>query len=407
MKKALALLLVLVMVLGLVACNGGGDKNTENTADNTNTANNTNTEATDDNGGTADNSGEFSGTVTIGCNLPLTGSVALNGEMILEGIRMAVDEVNAAGGINGMEVLIDAQDDQGEPNQAANVANMFVSDPDIVVVIGNLKSSCTLAAAPIYEEAGLVTIAPDSSSPAITDAGEYIFRNKDSDVLLSRTAVQAAIDDGCTKIAILYENNDFGLGVLEQAKIQMQESGLEPVCEETVLVGEQTDYSTTIANIKASGADSVLLGLDYNEAGLFMKQMKDAGLDLPRYGTDGMFTDALIDVAGEAANGTYALTSFHDSDPSEIVQNFIKDYQAYTGTDTIPSIFQAEGYDAAKIVMEAIQNAGTDRTAIRDYMATMSYQGVIGDCTFDENGDVNLPLKRVQVVDGKFVLLEQ
>ena len=172
------------------------------------------------------------------------------------------------------------------------------------------------------------------------------------------------------------------------------------------MTGEQTDFSSIISKIRESGADAILMGVDYNESGLVMKQMKDAGLDLPRYATDGLFTDAFIEVGGEAADGTTVLTSFITSDQSENVQNFIKKYQEkYDGE--MPSIFQAEGYDCGKIVIEAIENAGTDRKAIRDYMATMSYQGVTGDCTFDENGDVNIPLKRCIVEEGEFVLLEE
>ena len=345
----------------------------------------------------------FTGQIRIGVNLPFTGSVALNGEMIAKGAEFAVYEVNKAGGINGKEVVLVKEDDQGEPNQAAAIANKFVADPTILAIIGNLKSSCTLAAAPILNEGGLVTLSPDSSSPKVTDAGDWIFRIKNSDVFLARMAVQAAIDDGYSSVAIMYENNDFGMGVLEQATIQLAENGLEPVVTETILTGEQTDFSTAIANISAAKADAVLFGADYNEAGLMMKQMKDAGLDLPRYGTDGLYTNALLEVGGEAANGTNALTTFFPTDPNPVVQKYCKDYKAWSGDDA--TIFDAEGYDAAMILMEAIKNAGEDRQAIRDYMATMSYIGVIGDCTFDENGDVNIPLKRVRIVNGAFELL--
>ena len=362
------------------------------------------TESSSDGGEKASAGG--SDTITIGASLPMTGSVALNGEMILEGIQMAVDECNEAGGIDGKEVVIDAQDDQAEPNQAASVANMMSADEKIVAIIGSLKSSCTLAAAPIYEEAGVVALSPDSSSPEVTNAGEYIFRIKNSDVVLAQTMAKGAISDGHTKFAILYENNDYGAGVLEQSQIAIEEAGCEIVCTESILTGEQTDFSSIISKIRESGADAILMGVDYNESGLVMKQMKDAGLDLPRYATDGLFTDAFIEVGGEAADGTTVLTSFITSDQSENVQNFIKKYQEkYDGE--MPSIFQAEGYDCGKIVIEAIENAGTDRKSIRDYMATMSYQGVTGDCTFDENGDVNIPLKRCIVEEGEFVLLEE
>ena len=385
LKKMLSVLLVSAVLVSMLAC--GGE-----------------TESSSDGGEKASAGG--SDTITIGASLPMTGSVALNGEMILEGIQMAVDECNEAGGIDGKEVVIDAQDDQAEPNQAASVANMMSADEKIVAIIGSLKSSCTLAAAPIYEEAGVVALSPDSSSPEVTNAGEYIFRIKNSDVVLAQTMAKGAISDGHTKFAILYENNDYGAGVLEQSQIAIEEAGCEIVCTESILTGEQTDFSSIISKIRESGADAILMGVDYNESGLVMKQMKDAGLDLPRYATDGLFTDAFIEVGGEAADGTTVLTSFITSDQSENVQNFIKKYQEkYDGE--MPSIFQAEGYDCGKIVIEAIENAGTDRKAIRDYMATMSYQGVTGDCTFDENGDVNIPLKRCIVEEGEFVLLEE
>ena len=385
LKKMLSVLLVSAVLVSMMAC--GGE-----------------TESSSDGGEKASAGG--SDTITIGASLPMTGSVALNGEMILEGIQMAVDECNEAGGIDGKEVVIDAQDDQAEPNQAASVANMMSADDKIVAIIGSLKSSCTLAAAPIYEEAGVVALSPDSSSPEVTNAGEYIFRIKNSDVVLAQTMAKGAISDGHTKFAILYENNDYGAGVLEQSQIAIEEAGCEIVCTESILTGEQTDFSSIISKIRESGADAILMGVDYNESGLVMKQMKDAGLDLPRYATDGLFTDAFIEVGGEAADGTTVLTSFITSDQSENVQNFIKKYQEkYDGE--MPSIFQAEGYDCGKIVIEAIENAGTDRKAIRDYMATMSYQGVTGDCTFDENGDVNIPLKRCIVEEGEFVLLEE
>ena len=385
LKKMLNVLLVSAVLVSMTAC--GGE-----------------TESSSDGGEKASAGG--SDTITIGASLPMTGSVALNGEMILEGIQMAVDECNEAGGIDGKEVVIDAQDDQAEPNQAASVANMMSADEKIVAIIGSLKSSCTLAAAPIYEEAGVVALSPDSSSPEVTNAGEYIFRIKNSDVVLAQTMAKGAISDGHTKFAILYENNDYGAGVLEQSQIAIEEAGCEIVCTESILTGEQTDFSSIISKIRESGADAISMGVDYNESGLVMKQMKDAGLDLPRYATDGLFTDAFIEVGGEAADGTTVLTSFITSDQSENVQNFIKKYQEkYDGE--MPSIFQAEGYDCGKIVIEAIENAGTDRKAIRDYMATMSYQGVTGDCTFDENGDVNIPLKRCIVEEGEFVLLEE
>lgn len=400
-KRVLALLLVLVMVLGLAACGSGGSKDEEKTT----TAAPAKESENETEG--SDSSVASDGTVTIGVAIPLTGSLAENGAMLREGVMMAVEEINANGGINGMELVADIQDDQGDANQEASIANMFASNEEIMGVVGIFNSTCVLAAAPIYEEAGLPLISTDASSPAISEAGEYIFRVKNSDTLLATQAIEGAIKDGHTKFAIVYQNDDYGAGILNVATALIEKNDLEVVCTESVLAGEQTDFSTSIQNIIASDADAIMFALDYNEGGQFMKQMVDANLDIAKYGTDNLYTSAFIDLAGSAAEGTVCLSPFDASDTSEVVQTFVKNYQEFTGTDGYPSMFQAETYDAVHILAEAIENAGTDRAAIQKYMSTMAYQGVIGDCTFDENGDVNLSLLRCVVRDGKFAVLDE
>lgn len=160
--------------------------------------------------------------IYIGVALPYTGSVALNGELITKGIEMAVKMANDAGGIDGRMIELVKEDDKGEPKEAANVANKFVGDNRIVAVIGHLKSSCTLAGAPIYEQGKLVALSPDSSSPNVTTAGDYIFRIKDSDVILAQTAARALLADGYSKPAVFYENNDYGYGGLSQSKVVLK-----------------------------------------------------------------------------------------------------------------------------------------------------------------------------------------
>ena len=256
-----------------------------------------------------------------------------------------------------------------------------------MAVIGHLKSSCTLAGAPIYNEGKLLALSPDSSSPDVTHAGDYIFRIKNSDVLLAQTAAQNIIDDGYKKPAVFYENNDYGYGGLAQARIVFEKNGIPIVCEESIMPGEQKDFSTAITNLKNSGADALQVAVDYNETGLLAKQMKAAGVNIPIYGTDGLYTPALIEIGGDATEGIYCLSTFYPDDPAELVQQYKKDYETLYGNQDGVGIFSAEGYDAANLVIEAIRNAGPDREAIRDYMATIKgYKGVIGEISFDENG---------------------
>ncbi|MGE5484746.1 MAG: ABC transporter substrate-binding protein [Ignavibacteriales bacterium] len=348
-------------------------------------------------------------TIYIGVGLPLTGSVAQNGQLILNGVKMAVAQFNAKGGLNGKKVDVIAADDKGDPKEAANIANMFVADKRIVAVVGYLKSSCTLAAAPIYNDGKLVAVSPDSSSPKIKDAGPYIYRVKNSDAVNSQTAAQCMIDDGIKRPAIFYENNDYGYGCFEEASKKLKEMNIPVVATEVVMPGESKDFSTAITNLKKNNADGLFLGVDYNESGLIAKQMRAAGVNIPIYGTDGLYTPALVQVGGAAVEGVHVLGSFFKGDPNPIVQQFNKDYKEMYNDESGIGIFSAEGYDTAAVILDAMKRAGSaDREAIKKALdQTKDYKAVVGNVTFDADGEVVLPLLRLTIKNGDFVMEEK
>lgn len=237
----------------------------------------------------------------IGFVGPLTGASAQDGQDALEGAQLYVEQVNAAGGIDGIPLTLNVQDDKGDPKEAAIVANMLAQDESVLAIVGHYNSSCTLAGAPIYNEAGVAAIAYGSSSPAVTEAGPYIYRTIPSDDVGGRMVAQWAFADlSPTKAAIVYENNDYGLGTATIYKEECEAAGVEVVAYENYIPDETTDFTTMLTKIKESGAEVMLLATLYNETAMFAKQAQLLGLSLPMYGVDALYQPALIELGGDA-----------------------------------------------------------------------------------------------------------
>lgn len=374
MKKFAAAVLAAAMVIGMVGCGGSGSGDAE--------------------------------VIKIGLATPLTGASAQDGKSIQNGVNLAVKQINDAGGIDGKTVEVVAEDDKGDSSEAATVANKIAQDNDILAIVGHFNSSCTLAAAPIYNQAGIVSISPGSSSEAVSDAGEYTFRTITTDAVQGKYLAEWCVNElGYKNVAILYENDDYGLGLADVAERETAALGAKTVVKEAYEVN-QTDYSTVLTKVASSGADVLIIGGLYNETALIAKQLKDNGLEgLPIMGVDAIYSDALIDLGGEAVNGIKLTAYFSDSSESEVTQNFISDYQ--DEYSEAPGTYAAYAYDATKIILEAIAEAGTDRAAIRDYIAGIEgFEGSTGTASFDENGDVIKEPLKMEIIDGKFTVIE-
>jgi len=338
---------------------------------------------------------------------PLTGACAQDGESMKKGAVLAVEMVNQAGGINGKQVEIAFEDDKSDPKEAAAVANKYAANKDILAVIGHYNSSCTLAGAPIYNKAGVVEISGGSSSPAVTDAGPYTFRTITTDAFQGEYLVNWAVkDEGFKKIAVVYENTDYGAGLLKIVEAEAPKLGASIVAKEAYILGQTKDFSSIVTKIKNAKPDVIIVGGLYNETALFAKQAVRSGLKTPIMGVDGIYSDALIELGGEAVEGVMLTGFFHTSSPNQETQGFINAYKAKYQEE--PGTYAAYTYDAANIVLEAMKKGAADRKAIMDYLTTLKdFQGATGITSFDANGDcVKDPLK-LAVKGGKFEIYKK
>lgn len=342
-----------------------------------------------------------SDTINIGLAAPLSGSSAEYGEQFKKGAELAVKLANDAGGIQGKKVKLVVQDDKGDPKEAANIANKFASDKSTLAVIGHFNSSATLAAAPIYNKSKLVEISPSSSSPKVTDAGEYTFRVITTDAFQAQYVGDWTKEEGFKKVAIVYEQTDFGVGLSDVYGKAAEENGIEVVANEAYVAGQTKDFASILTKIKEKQPELLFIGGLYNEAALIAKQAKQLGLQAGFIGVDSLYSDALIKLGGDAVEGVMLPGFFNPNSDNQKTKEFVEAYKKAYNEE--PGTYAAYTFDATSIVLEAIQQKGADREAIKQYLTTLKgYKGATGVHDFDANGDVLKEPEKLVVKDGKF-----
>ena len=346
--------------------------------------------------------------VKIGWYGPQSGSNAQDGQDGRLGAEIARDIVNAEGGINGRMVEIVFADDKGDPKEGANIATMFAADKDIIGVAGPFNSSVMLAAAPIYNRAKLANVGWGVSSPMITTAGEYIYRVQFTDSLGGDFVAKWMVEDeGFKNVAVVYENTDYGVGLLDVMKESVPKYGGKIVADASYMQGQTKDFSSIITSLKQSSPEAVFMGSVYNETALFAVQAKDLGFNVPIFGTDGLFSDGLLELGGDAVNGVRCFCVFYHEFQRPSVQKLVKAYQEKTGK--IPSTWVALSYDSTMAVLEAIrQTEGKTREDVKKGLDNFQiWEGATGKIEFDENGDVKKDFSKIIVQDRKFVPYEK
>lgn len=344
--------------------------------------------------------------IKIGLGAPMTGDSALWGQSALKAAQLAVDEVNEQGGIDGRKVVIVPGDDKGDPKEAASVAQKFISDPDIVAVVGHAFSTATLAAAPLYQSAGLPEMVFTASNPKIPKIGDYIFRINVSDEVAGRqTATYVVQELGLKKIAVIYDNMDYGVAFKDCFVEQAEKEGAEIPIVETYVGTQDRDFSVQLTKIGATNPDAILMVAYAAEAGLISQQAKQLGITAQLLGPDSMNSEHFLNIAKDAAEGTIITTYFDRGVPDPKAQEFVKKYEETYNEPTFTDCPYA--YDAMLTVLDAIKRAGsTDKAAIKDALAqTKDLVGVTGNIYFDEDGDRPVAWNIVlEVKDGKFVI---
>lgn len=347
--------------------------------------------------------------VRIGVLMPLTGDTANFGISSSNAIRMAADEMNNGGGINGKQIELLVEDDRSDPTEAANIATKFVSQDDVHAVLGEVGSTRTLAAAPIAQNAKIPMLTPSSTNVEVTRKGNYIFRSCFIDTVQGPAIAQFAVKSLNAKRAALMidRRNDYSTGLEKAITDVYVPLGGVIVVTQSYQAGDQ-DFNAQITSIKGANPDVVFVPGYYGDVALFAKQARDKGLTAPLVGGDGWDSPTLYQIGGAALDGSYFTNHYSSYDPDPRVQKFVNDYRKRYGV--VPDALAATGYDAALIMFDAIKRAGSlDGAAIRDALAaTRNFPGVTGMVTFNENRDAVKPIIMIKIeAGGRFVKQER
>lgn len=340
--------------------------------------------------------------IVIAHAAPMTGDSGRFGKVEAEGIQIALDEINAQGGIDGRQVNVIHEDDMGNPKEAANVAQRIASNPDVVAVIGHWNSSCTLAAIPIYDAAGIPAIT-SSINQKISGASKWVFRDCVTDEQSGRQLAEYAVTKlGAKRIAILYSNNDFGKGQNDVFARVARELGAEVVASEAYIEGQSRDFTPQLTKIKALNPDLIFLAGYYTEGAMIVQQARKLEMNIPFLGPDGLNSVEFVKLGGSAVEGVMFAGYFHPSMNFPGTAEYAKKYREKYGYES--DTFAALAYDATRLVLEGMKQNGPTREGVRKYLEEVeNFPGVAGPITFDDKHDCTRKILVLTVKDGKIV----
>ncbi len=348
-----------------------------------------------------------SGPIRVGVFMDLSGQTSSFGQSSVNAIRLAVEEINGAGGIGGRPVELVIEDDQGRPEQAATVVTKLVDQAEVVAILGEVASSNTLAAAPIAQRAKVPMITPSSTNPKITEVGDYVFRICFIDPFQGSVMARFAAGSlGAKTAAILLDvNSDYSRGLTQFFTEAFTELGGTIVDTQSYAQTDR-DFSGQLTALKAKDPDVIYVPGYYTQAGVIALQARQLGIRATLLGGDGWDAPQLFELGGEAIQGSFISNHYSADDPAPQIQRFVETYRAKHGAD--PDGMAALGYDAMRILADAIVRAGTtEAAALRDAIAaTREFAGVTGVISIDENRNAVKPAVILEVGDGKFVYRE-
>ncbi|RMH59391.1 MAG: branched-chain amino acid ABC transporter substrate-binding protein [Candidatus Hydrogenedentota bacterium] len=328
-------------------------------------------------------------TIYIGVAGPMTGDLAQFGESLRNGVTLAFDEINSAGGVLGKKLEIVVGDDQAKTNEGVNVARNFARDPrGIVAVLGHFNSGISKPAGEIYNKKGIVMLTPASTNPGVTGPDKpFVFRNLPNDNQNGELLAQFVVEGlKAKRIAIYFANDEYGKGLAKVVARKAKALGAEVVDQAKYDPNADEDFRPVLTKWKGLNLDAVVLAAENPKGAQLIKQAREIGLETPFAGGDGIASSELWKIGGQAADGVYVVSYFHPGNPDPAVQEFVKKYEKRFGRKA--DVWAAQAYDAARVLADAIRRAGsTDRKAIRDALAaTDGWKGVTGPHRF-KNGD--------------------
>jgi len=337
--------------------------------------------------------------IIIGVAAPLTGPRALLGRNFRQGVTLALEEINGAGGVLGRPLQVVFEDDQGDnPNAAINAVNRLIFVDKVPLMLGPHYSVAQLATQKLYWDAKVISVTGASGVPVTAQGNPYVFRVRMNDILVGKALVAYAKDQlKLTKIAIHYITDDFGKGGMERVVKALEEFQMKPVAIESHNAGDK-DFTAQLSKIIQAGAQVMVMWSHDTESALVVRQMKQLSPTLKVIGTTSLSEPSFLTLAGEASEGVISANDFVPTNPDPRVQAFVKKYEAKF--NMLPEVWAAAYYDATHIAAKVISAAGgTDVEKMRQAFFALRYTGLLADFRFDPNGDGNHQIH--MVVDEK------
>lgn len=347
-------------------------------------------------------------TIKIGEFASLTGKEAAFGQSSHSGTVLAVEEINAAGGVLGKKLELITEDNQSKQGESATAVKKLISREKVIALLGEVASSRSLEAAPIAQTAKIPMISPSSTNPKVTETGNYIFRVCFIDPFQGTVLAKFAKDTlKARQVALLTSvSSAYSVGLSKFFKERFVADGGTIKIEQKFSEGDK-DFKAQLTAIKAAGVDAIFAPGYYTEAALICAQARQLGLTIPLFGGDGWEAPALVEIGGAAVEGSYYSTHYSPEVPSPEVKAFVTKFQARFKGET-PDAMAALGYDSVLVLVDAIKRAGsTESKALRDALAaTKDFPGVTGRTTMDAQRNATKPAVIITVKNGQFKFVE-
>jgi branched-chain amino acid transport system substrate-binding protein len=326
--------------------------------------------------------------VVIATAGPMTGQYAVFGEQMKRGAELAVKDINAAGGINGEQLVLKIGDDACDPKQAVAVANSFVNE-EVVFVAGHFCSGSSIPASQVYNEEGILQISPASTNPQLTEQGfENVFRTCGRDDVQGQYAANYVVDNNLAqKIAIIHDKSAYGKGLADEFKKELNAKGVEEAMYEAINAGDK-DFTALITKMKDAGVDLIYHGGYHTEAGLIVRQARQQGMEATMMSGDALVDKQYWEITGPTGEGT--------------LMTFAPDPRKSPAAAEVVARFEAEGYNpegytlytyaAIQAFADAAKKAGsTEPEEVAAALQEGTFETVLGQIAFNEKGDVEEP----------------
>ena len=346
--------------------------------------------------------------IKVGEVASLTGKEAAFGQSSHKGTVLAIEELNAAGGVLGEKFDLITEDNGSKSGESVTAAKKLIARDKVAALLGEVASSRSLEMAPVAQAFRIPMISPSSTDPKVTQIGPYVFRvcfvDKFQGAAIAKFAHQTLKVE---RVALLSSvSSAYSVGLAKYFREAFVASGGKIAIEQKFSEGDK-DFNAQLTAIKAANVQAICVPAYYTEAALISKQARALGLTIPLFGGDGWEAPQLLEIGGDAVNGIYYTTHFSPENSSLAVQTFIAKFRKRWDGET-PDAMAALGYDSAELLADAIKRAGsTKAAAVRDAIAhTKNFPGVTGNITIDAERNPTKAAVVVTVKDGKFKFVE-